>query len=112
MIPTPDLADLISQTEAHDAKAILASDTGQLQAVENGGAMPLLADSLGYKCSSRPQSGSAPHRNIEATTPGDAELGYAVTGHVAQTRTPHPAPRTPALRSSPAPRTASTPMSP
>jgi hypothetical protein len=48
MIPTPDLADLISQTEARNSKAILAGDTGQLQAVENGGAMSLLADTLGH----------------------------------------------------------------
>jgi hypothetical protein len=48
MIPTPDLSDLISQTEARNGKAILAGDTAQLQAVENGGAMSLLADALGY----------------------------------------------------------------
>jgi hypothetical protein len=46
--PHPDLAGLISQPEARNGKAILAGDTGQLQAVENGGAMSLLADALGY----------------------------------------------------------------
>jgi conjugative relaxase-like TrwC/TraI family protein len=48
MISNPDLADLISQAEARGAKVILAGDTAQLQAVENGGGMSLLADVLGY----------------------------------------------------------------
>ena len=47
-LPGPDLADLISYAEARDGKVILAGDTGQLQAVENGGGMSLLADALGY----------------------------------------------------------------
>jgi conjugative relaxase-like TrwC/TraI family protein len=48
MISSPDLADLISLAEAFGGKVILAGDTGQLQAVENGGGMSLLADQLGY----------------------------------------------------------------
>ena len=48
MISGPDLADLISLAEATGGKVILAGDTGQLQAVENGGGMSLLADRLGY----------------------------------------------------------------
>jgi AAA domain/TrwC relaxase len=48
MISGPDLADLISLADAKDAKVILAGDTAQLQAVENGGGMTLLADQLGY----------------------------------------------------------------
>ena len=48
MIPGPDLADLITLAEASGSKVILAGDTGQLQAVENGGGMSLLADQLGY----------------------------------------------------------------
>jgi hypothetical protein len=48
MIPTPDLADVVALAEARSAKMVLAGDTGQLQAVENGGAMPLLAAELGY----------------------------------------------------------------
>ena len=48
MIPTPDLADVVSLAEARRAKMVLAGDTGQLQAVENGGAMSLLASKLGY----------------------------------------------------------------
>jgi len=48
MMPGPDLADLISLTEARAGKVILAGDTSQLQAVENGGGMSLLAEALGY----------------------------------------------------------------
>ncbi len=48
MVSSPDLADLISLADACDAKVILAGDTGQLQAVESGGGMSLLADQLGY----------------------------------------------------------------
>ena len=48
MIPTPDLADVVSLAEARRAKMVLAGDTGQLQAVENGGAMSLLADAARY----------------------------------------------------------------
>jgi len=48
MVSTPDLADVISQAAASGAKLILAGDTQQLQAVENGGGMSLLAGALGY----------------------------------------------------------------
>ena len=48
MIPTPDLSALVSLAEARSAKMVLAGDTEQLQAVENGGAMSLLAGALGY----------------------------------------------------------------
>jgi conjugative relaxase-like TrwC/TraI family protein len=48
MISGPDLADVISLAEAVGAKVILAGDTSQLQAVENGGGMSLLAAELGY----------------------------------------------------------------
>ncbi len=44
----PDLADLIRYAETRDGKVILAGDTSQLQAVENGGGMSLLAGALGY----------------------------------------------------------------
>ena len=47
-MPGPDLADLIAYAQAHSGKVILAGDTGQLQAVENGGGMSLLAAALGY----------------------------------------------------------------
>jgi AAA domain/TrwC relaxase len=48
MVSGPDLADLISLAEATGGKVVLAGDTGQLQAVENGGGMSLLASELGY----------------------------------------------------------------
>ena len=48
MMPGPDLADLIAYAQARGGKVILAGDTSQLQAVENGGGMSLLAAFLGY----------------------------------------------------------------
>ena len=39
MLSGPDLADLIAYAQAKGAKIILAGDTSQLQAVENGGGM-------------------------------------------------------------------------
>ena len=48
MLTSQDLADLISLAEARGAKIILAGDTAQLQAVESGGGMSLLAGRLGY----------------------------------------------------------------
>ncbi len=48
MLSGPDLADLIAYAKACGAKIILAGDISQLQAVENGGGMSLLATRLGY----------------------------------------------------------------
>ena len=48
MLSGPDLADLIAYAQAKGAKIILAGDISQLQAVENGGGMSLLAAALGY----------------------------------------------------------------
>ncbi len=48
MWSTPDLADVISQVAAAGAKLVLAGDTGQLQAVQNGGGMTLLTSTLGF----------------------------------------------------------------
>jgi hypothetical protein len=48
MASNPDLADVIGQAAASGAKVILAGDAQQLQAVENGGGMSLLASVLGY----------------------------------------------------------------
>jgi conjugative relaxase-like TrwC/TraI family protein len=48
MLSGPDLADLIAYARARGAKIILAGDVSQLQAVENGGGMSLLAEALGY----------------------------------------------------------------
>jgi conjugative relaxase-like TrwC/TraI family protein len=54
MLSGPDLADLIAYARARGAKIILAGDLAQLQAVENGGGMSLLADHLGYARLARP----------------------------------------------------------
>src|SRR6266516_895553 len=48
MVSNPDLADVIGQAATSGAKVILAGDAQQLQAVENGGGMSLLAAVLGY----------------------------------------------------------------
>ncbi len=48
MVSNPDLADVISQAADSGAKVILAGDTQQLQAVENGGGLSLLAGALGF----------------------------------------------------------------
>ena len=48
MLSGPDLADLIAYAKNRGAKIILAGDISQLQAVENGGGMSLLAGALGY----------------------------------------------------------------
>src|SRR6266481_5260697 len=48
MLSGPDLADLIAYAKSRGAKVILAGDISQLQAVENGGGMSLLAQALGY----------------------------------------------------------------
>ena len=47
MVSNPDLADVISEAAASGVKVILAGDTQQLQAVENGGGLSLLADAVG-----------------------------------------------------------------
>ncbi len=48
MLSAPDLAELIAYAQARGAKIVLAGDISQLQAVENGGGMSLLASTLGY----------------------------------------------------------------
>jgi hypothetical protein len=48
MLSALDLAELIAYAQARGAKIVLAGDTSQLQAVENGGGMSLLASTLGY----------------------------------------------------------------
>jgi conjugative relaxase-like TrwC/TraI family protein len=48
MVANPDLADVINQAAGGGAKVILAGDTQQLQAVENGGGLGLLAGVLGF----------------------------------------------------------------
>jgi AAA domain len=48
MVSNPDLADVVSQAASSGAKVILAGDTQQLQALEAGGGLRLLADTLGF----------------------------------------------------------------
>jgi len=48
MVSNPDLADAVSWVAARGAKIVLAGDSEQLQAVENGGGLSLLASTLGY----------------------------------------------------------------
>ena len=48
MAASPDLADVIALAADSGAKVILAGDTQQLQAVESGGGLSLLADALGF----------------------------------------------------------------
>jgi conjugative relaxase-like TrwC/TraI family protein len=48
MITTADLAAVIGHAAQAGAKVVLAGDTSQLQAVESGGGMSLLAETLGY----------------------------------------------------------------
>jgi hypothetical protein len=48
MLSALDLAELIAYAQARGAKIVLAGDTSQLQAVENGGGVSLLASTLGY----------------------------------------------------------------
>jgi conjugative relaxase-like TrwC/TraI family protein len=48
MLGTADLTDTLGYVASRDAKAIIAGDSQQLQAVENGGGMALLARENGY----------------------------------------------------------------
>jgi hypothetical protein len=48
MVSNPDMGDVISQAAGSGAKVILAGDTQQLQAVESGGGLRMLADALGF----------------------------------------------------------------
>jgi len=60
MMASPDLADLIALAEKHGGKVIVAGDTEQLQAANNGGGMSLLADRLGYVRLAEPPSRNTP----------------------------------------------------
>jgi hypothetical protein len=60
MISNPDLADVVAYVARRNAKLVLAGDAQQLQAVENGGGMSLLARPRGGGTPSWPsRSGSA-----------------------------------------------------
>ncbi|TVZ05912.1 hypothetical protein EAS64_00050 [Trebonia kvetii] len=62
MMPGPDLADLIALAETNGAKLIIAGDTAQLQAVQNGGGMSRLS-SVSAMSGWLSRSGSAPPGN-------------------------------------------------
>ena len=87
-MPGPDLADLIAYAKARDGKLILAGDTSQLQAVENGGGMSLLADALGYARLAEPvrfraaweQEASLRLRDGDTTVLADYDQHGRITG--------------------------------
>jgi len=88
MMPNPDLADLITLAEEHGGKVILAGDTSQLQAVQNGGGMSLLADRLGYARLAEPvrfrepweQAASLRLRDGDTTGLADYDQHARITG--------------------------------
>jgi len=88
MVANPDLADVISQAAAADAKLILAGDTQQLQAVENGGGLSLLAGALGFVQLAEPvrfraaweQAASLRLRAGDATVLADYDQHARITG--------------------------------
>jgi conjugative relaxase-like TrwC/TraI family protein len=87
-MPGPDLADLIGYARARDGKLVLAGDTSQLQAVENGGGMSLLADALGYARLAEPvrfratweQQASLRLRDGDTTVLADYDQHGRITG--------------------------------
>ena len=88
MISAPDLADLISQAQACDGKVIIAGDTGQLQAIQNGGGMSLLTDVLGYARLAEPvrfraaweQAASLRLRDGDPAVPGEYDQHGRIHG--------------------------------
>jgi conjugative relaxase-like TrwC/TraI family protein len=88
MMTSPDLADLIALAEARGGKLIVAGDTSQLQAVQNGGGMSLLADRLGYARLTEPvrfrepweQAASLRLRDGDTTVLADYDEHARITG--------------------------------
>jgi conjugative relaxase-like TrwC/TraI family protein len=88
MMTTPDLADLISLAETRGGKLIVAGDTSQLQAVQNGGGMALLANRLGYTRLAHPvrfrqpweQAASLRLRDGDTTFLADYDQHARITG--------------------------------
>ncbi|TVZ00006.1 hypothetical protein EAS64_38630 [Trebonia kvetii] len=88
MMPTPDLADLITLAEQRGGKVIAAGDTEQLQAVQNGGGMSLLAARLGYVRLAEPvrfraaweRAASLRLRDGDATVADEYERHARITG--------------------------------
>jgi hypothetical protein len=87
-MPGPDLADLISYARARDGKLILAGDVSQLQAVQNGGGMCLLAAALGHARLAEPvrfrneweQAASLRLRDGDTTVLADYDQHGRITG--------------------------------
>jgi conjugative relaxase-like TrwC/TraI family protein len=88
MAANPDLADVIAQAAGSGAKVILAGDTQQLQAVENGGGLSLLADALGFVQLAEPvrfragweQAASLRLRNGDATVLAEYDQHARIRG--------------------------------
>jgi hypothetical protein len=88
MMTSPDLADLIDLAERHGGKVIAAGDTEQLQAVQNGGGMSLLADRLGYVRLAEPvrlhaaweRAASLRLRDGDATVAGEYDRNARIAG--------------------------------
>jgi conjugative relaxase-like TrwC/TraI family protein len=88
MLGTPDLADLIDLAARHGGKVIVAGDTEQLQAVQNGGSVSLLADRLGYVRLTEPvrfragweRAASLRLRDGDATALADYDRHARITG--------------------------------
>jgi AAA domain/TrwC relaxase len=88
MAANPDLADVVAQAAGSGAKVILAGDTQQLQAVENGGGMSLLAGALGFVQLAEPvrfragweQAASLRLRNGDATVLAEYDQHARIRG--------------------------------
>ena len=88
MMTSPHLADLIDLAERHGGKVIVTGDTEQLQAIQNGGGMSLLADRLGYVRLAEPvrfraaweRAASLRLRDGDATVAGEYDWHGRITG--------------------------------
>jgi hypothetical protein len=74
VMSTPDLAELITLAETRGAKVIVAGDTEQLQAVQNGGGMTLLAGRLGYARLAEPVRFRAPWEQAASLRLRDGDI--------------------------------------
>jgi len=74
MMPGPDLADLISLAAECGGKVIAAGDISQLQAVQNGGGMSLLADRLGHVRLAEPVRFAAPWEQAASLRLRDGDI--------------------------------------
>ena len=84
----PDLADLIAYARARGGKVILAGDTSQLQAVENGGGMSLLAAALGHDRPGAPLFPSERKAADGSASRATAEVFRSSLAHAAELHLP------------------------